>query len=75
LRVDQERRQEYLEAYKAWQAQLEALHRVLLGGEPMEPPRLKGLLNREARAKARYDEARLRLLGLEPSPESSGRLP
>jgi hypothetical protein len=37
----------------------------LLDGEPMDPPRLKGLLNRESRAKARYDEQRLRLLGLE----------
>jgi len=27
--------------------------------------RLKGLLNREARAKRRYDRARLRLLGIE----------
>ena len=58
-----------MDAYKAWQEQLEVLHRVLLDGEPMDPPRLKGLLNRESRAKARYDEARLRLLGLEPSPE------
>jgi len=74
LRVDPERRRQYLEAFRAWQDQLEALHRVLLEGEPMDPPRLKGLLNREARAKARYDEARLRLLGLEPSPEG-GRFP
>jgi hypothetical protein len=36
----------------------------------MDPPRIKGLLNRESRAKARYDEQRLRLLGLEPSRES-----
>ena len=58
-----------MDAYKAWQAQLEVLHRVLLDGEPMDPPRLKGLLNRETRAKARYDEQRLRLLGLEPPAE------
>jgi len=70
LRVDPERRRQYEEAYEAWQAQLEALHRVLLEGEPMDPPRLKGLLIRESRAKARYDEARLRLLGLDPSPKS-----
>jgi hypothetical protein len=74
LRVDPERRRQYLEAYKAWQDQLEALHRVLLEGESMEPPRLKGLLNRESRAKARYDEARLRLLGVEAPPEG-GRFP
>jgi hypothetical protein len=66
MKVDEERRRQYLEAYAAWQEQLQALHRVLLEGEPMEPPRLKGLLSRESRAKDRYDEARLRLLGLEP---------
>jgi hypothetical protein len=74
LRVNPERGRQYLEAYRAWQDQLEALHRVLLEGEPMDPPRLKGFLNLEARAKARYDEARLRLLGLEASPEG-GRFP
>ncbi len=55
---------EYIAAYRAWQEQLEALHRVLLEGEHMDPPRLKGLLNREIRAKERYEEARRRLLGL-----------
>ncbi|GBD14006.1 hypothetical protein HRbin24_02055 [bacterium HR24] len=57
-------RREYMEAYRAWMAQLEALHRVLLEGERLDPPRLKGLLNREARAKERYEQARRRLLGL-----------
>jgi len=57
-------KQEYLEAYKAWQGQLEDLHRVLLEGDRLEPPKLKGLLNREARAKERYDTARRQLLGL-----------
>lgn len=57
-------KREYLESYQAWQKQLQALHRVLLEGERMDPPRLKGLLNREARAKERYDRARRRLLGL-----------
>jgi len=66
MKVDKERRRQYLEAYEAWQEQLRALHQVLLEGKPMEPPRLKGLLSRESRAKDRYDEARLRLLGLEP---------
>ena len=65
MKVDPERRRQYLQAYTAWQEQLLALHRVLLEGEPMDPPRLKGLLSRESRAKDRYDEARLRLLGLE----------
>ena len=31
----------------------------------MDPPRLKGLLNRESPTKARYDEARQRLLAIE----------
>ncbi len=57
-------KQEYREAYDGWQEQLAALHDVLLEGNRLEPPRLKGLLNREARAKERYDEARRRLLGL-----------
>jgi hypothetical protein len=65
MRVDAKRREEYLQAYQAWHEQIQALHRVLLGGEAMEPPKLKGLLNREARAKERYDAARLALLGLE----------
>ena len=64
MRADPERRREYLEAWQAWQEQLSALHSVLLDGEPMEPPKVKGLLNRESRAKARYDRARLRLLGI-----------
>ena len=57
-------RQSYRDAYEAWTGQLSALHRVLLDGERLEPPKLKALLNREARAKERYDEARNRLLGL-----------
>ncbi len=60
----QERKQEYLDAYKAWQTQLQALHHVLLDGERLEPPKLKALLNREARMKERYDRARRALLGL-----------
>ena len=43
---------------RAWQAQLQALHRVLLEEESLEPPKLKALLNREARAKERYASAR-----------------
>ena len=55
---------EYRQAYKDWTEQLEAVHRLLLEGERLEPPKLKGLLNREARAKERYDAARRRLVGL-----------
>jgi hypothetical protein len=55
---------EYREAYEDWTRQIEGVHRVLLQGERLEPPKLKGLLNREARAKERYDTARRRLLGI-----------
>jgi hypothetical protein len=64
MRIETDRQQEYRQAYQAWQEQLTALHRVLLEGEALEAPKLKGLLNREARAKERYDQARLALLGL-----------
>ena len=57
-------KREYVESYTVWQRHLQALHQVLLEGERMEPSRLKGLLNREAGAKERYERARRRLLGL-----------
>lgn len=65
MRVDAERQHEYQQAHEAWQQQLKSLHRVVLDGETLEPPRLKGLLNREARAKERYDAARDSLLGID----------
>ena len=64
VRVDPERGREYREAWEAWQRQLGRLHEVFLEGEAIGPPQLKGLLNREARAKERYDAAREALLGL-----------
>ena len=64
MRVHPERQEEYRQAYQSWQEQLQTLHRVFLEDEAMEAPKLKGLLNREARAKERYDAARLALLGL-----------
>jgi len=60
----QDRKRDYLDAYEAWQTHLQALHRVMLEGERLDPPKLKALLNREARAKERYDRARRALLGL-----------
>jgi hypothetical protein len=57
--------QEYRDAYEAWQKQLAGLHDVFLDGGRLDPVRLKGLLNRESRAKRRYDRARLHLLGIE----------
>jgi hypothetical protein len=62
--MGQDTKQEYREAYEAWQKQVLDLHKVLLQGERLDPPQLKGLLNREARAKERYDSARRRLLGI-----------
>ncbi len=69
--VDPERGREYREAWAAWQRQLGRLHEVFLEGASIGPPQLKGLLNREARAKGRYDAAREALLGLGPA---EGRL-
>ena len=69
--VDPAKAEAYHAAWEAWQKQLQTLHRVFLEGEPMGAPQLKGLLNREARAKARYDEARLKLLGI-PAGAASG---
>jgi hypothetical protein len=58
-------KQQYREALEYWQEQLGGLHSFLLDGERIPPQQIKGLLGREARAKARYDTARLRLLGIE----------
>jgi hypothetical protein len=55
----------YREAYETWQRHLEALHEFFLEKKRIDPLRLKGVLNREARSKLRYDRARLRLLGIE----------
>ena len=60
----QDSKQEYIQAYQAWQAHLNEMHKVLLEGQRLEPPKLKAILNREARTKERYDSARRRLLGL-----------
>ena len=57
----------YRSAWEGWQKQLDQVHAVLLEGEALHPSRLKGVLNREANAKDRYDAARRRLLGI-PDP-------
>jgi hypothetical protein len=41
------------------------LHEFFLEKKRIDPLRLKGVLNREARSKRKYDQARLRLLGIE----------
>ena len=63
--VDEATAARYREAFDAWNKQIEHVHRVFLGDETPKPDALKGLLNREARAKAKYDEARLQLLGID----------
>jgi hypothetical protein len=74
--VDEAAQSAYREAWEAWHRQLEHLHRVFLDGEAIGPDQLKGLLNRESRAKERYDSARLRLLGLQSeSPRAPGENP
>jgi hypothetical protein len=67
--TSEDSKREYIEAYQAWQEQLQAIHRVVLEGQRIDPPRLKGLLNREVRAKEKYEEARRRLLGLDTDEE------
>ena len=60
-----EQKAEYREALEAWQRHLDALHAFLLDGAiPRGPDAVKGLLNREERAKQKYDEARRLLLGI-----------
>jgi hypothetical protein len=67
MKVSDERREAYLAAYNDWQTKLQALHEVFLDGTRTPiGDQFKGLLNREARAKEKYDEARLRLLGIAP---------
>ncbi len=58
----------YREAWQAWSKQIDHVHRVFLDGETIRPDQIKGLLNREARAHEKYEEARLKLLGVEESP-------
>lgn len=68
MKVSDERRAAYLKAYEDWQKHLRALHEVFLEGTRTPVgDEFKGLLNREARAKERYDRARLELLGIPPA--------
>jgi hypothetical protein len=69
--VDESTAALYRDAWDAWSKQIEHVHRVFLGDERLKPDQLKGLLNRESRAKERYEAARLRLLGLEGEPATA----
>lgn len=62
--ISEDVRAEYEAAWADWQAQLMKVHALFIDGERLHPSQIKGLLNREARAKARYDDARRRLLGI-----------
>ncbi len=75
--VDQATAKTYRQAWEAWIKQAEHLNRVFLDGEAIGPEQLKGLLTREARRKSDYDEARLKLLGLDAPqlPSDSGKNP
>ncbi len=63
--ADGDPKQDYREAYARWQQHLAGVHDLLLEGQRLPPEQIKGLLNREARAKERYDAARRRLLGID----------
>ena len=68
MKVSDERRDAYLASYNDWQKKLADLHAVFLDGTKTPiGDQFKGLLNREARAKEKYDEARLELLGIAPA--------
>jgi len=71
MKVSDERRAAYLAAYDDWQKKLQDMHDVFLDGTKTPAgDQFKGLLNREARAKEKYDQARLELLGIAPAGDS-----
>lgn len=71
MKVSAERREAYLAAFEDWRRKLDDLHGVFLDGSRSPVgDQLKGLLNREARAFQKYQEARSELLGI-PTPGSS----
>lgn len=70
--VDETTAAAYRDAWEAWKKQIEHVHEVFLGEEKLKPDQLKGLLNRESRAKEKYDGARLKLLGLDDSDVAPG---
>ena len=71
MKVSDERREAYLAVYNDWQKKLGELHEVFLdGARTPVGDQFKGLLNREARAKEKYDQARLELLGIPQAADS-----
>jgi len=64
LHLSPEHQAAYREAYERWRRDLDAVHAVILDGEKLDPMHFVALLRRESKSKAKYDEARERLLGL-----------
>ena len=65
MRVSEDLHTQYMAAYSAWLEQIVAVHNFFFEESALRPDKVKGLLNREANAKNKYDLARLRLLGLD----------
>lgn len=71
MKVSDERAKAYREAFDDWLRKIGELHEVFLDGTRTPVgDQFKGLLNREARAFEKYQQARLELLGI-PSAEDS----
>ncbi len=64
MKLEGENRRRYVEAWERWRADIDALHRVLLEGESMDPLHLVALLRRESKSKEKYDAERVEALGL-----------
>lgn len=68
MKLSEERTTPYLEAYEDWHKKLLDLHEVFIDGTKSPVgDQFKGLLNREARAFEKFQQARLDLLGI-PTP-------
>jgi hypothetical protein len=71
MKVSEERRAAYEDAYSDWQRKLAVLHVVFLDGTRTPiGDEFKGILNREARAFEKYQQARLQLLGIPQAGDS-----
>ncbi len=71
MKVSDDRRKAYLNVYEDWQRKLGEMHDVLLDGTHTPVgDQFKGLLNREARAFEKFQNARLDLLGIPSADES-----
>jgi hypothetical protein len=55
----------YLDAFNYWQQMLTNLHAILFDEKEVKDPSvIKGALNREARAKEKYEEQRKEIFGI-----------